>query len=606
MDILGYDAGPIACRAAFTSDFTVPADMPIQQLVNNVENERPSMDIRPGMRHKYMPLRFDPATGAHLVGGRYLFDSWEHVVDYLEFTSTELEFEPGVKFWDRPFFTGIDKHAWHVAGAHDFIPMANTHYFNRLERFTYTGDYVAERLATLWPTLRGAAETQDLASAWLLYQPDGQQIGIVTVAGRVVGSDDADTASRSLAALECSDSLGRFLPPELVPRKVFDRTSLNLSMWLPWSRSAGGAPSAFPTFPVHPLPDGDAHASSSRSSLPAVPAVVREQSGGERMRAIILEKFGGLDSLVYTDIPKPLPKDGEVVIQVKGFGINHAEMHMRRGEWAEAAEVSGIECVGIVDSCPGGEFPVGAKVAALMGGLGRTINGSYAQYTRVRTSNVAHIDADLPWAQLAALPETYATAWTCLFRNLKLTAGQTIVIRGATSSFGQAAVKMAVAAGARVIATTRNRARFPLLEKLGASRAVLEEPDLGTHIPEAKQVDAVLDLVGNSTILDSLDMLRRGGSACLAGWLGGLAPIADFNPLLRMASGVNLTFFGSFVFGTPGFPLSDVPLQDIAQQVADGRLEAAPSHIFSFNEIHEAHRIMEAGEAGGKMVVVLE
>ena len=342
------------------------------------------------------------------------------------------------------------------------------------------------------------------------------------------------------------------------------------------------------------------------ATLPTAPTVVREQPGGESMRAIILAKFGGFDSLVYTDIPKPLPKDGEVVIKVKGFGINHAEMHMRRGEWAEAAEVSGIECVGIVDSCPGGEFPVGAKVAALMGGLGRTINGSYAEYTRVRGSNVARIDSELPWSQLAALPETYATAWTCLFRNLNLGAGQTLVIRGATSSFGQAAVKMAVAAGARVIATTRKRERFALLDDLGASRVEQEASDLATRIGEAKQIDAVLDLVGNSTILDSLDMLRRGGTACLAGFLGGLEPVPDFNPLLRMPSGVNMNFFGSFVFGTPGFPLSDVPLQDIARQVADGRLNATPSHVFSFNQIHEAHRIMEAGEAGGKMVVVLD
>jgi len=155
-------------------------------------------------------------------------------------------------------------------------------------------------------------------------------------------------------------------------------------------------------------------------TVPAAPTVVREEPGGESMRAIILAKFGGLDSLVYTDIPKPRPKDGDVVIKVKGFGINHAEMHMRRGEWAEAAEVSGIECVGIVDSCPGGEFPVGAKVAALMGGLGRTINGSYAEYTRVRAANVVLIESDLPWSDLAALPETYAVAWTCLFRNLDL------------------------------------------------------------------------------------------------------------------------------------------------------------------------------------------
>src|SRR6478736_10011227 len=150
------------------------------------------------------------------------------------------------------------------------------------------------------------------------------------------------------------------------------------------------------------------------------------------MRAIVLEKFGGLDSLVYKELPDPEPIPGHVVIEVKAFGINHAEMHMRRGEAAEAAKVIGIECVGLVKSCPGGEFPVGAKVAALMGGLGRTINGSYAEYTRVRVSNVARIESELAWSQLAALPETYATAWTCLYRNLNLTAGQTLVIRGAT------------------------------------------------------------------------------------------------------------------------------------------------------------------------------
>jgi NADPH:quinone reductase len=268
------------------------------------------------------------------------------------------------------------------------------------------------------------------------------------------------------------------------------------------------------------------------------------------MRAIVIEKFGGPDCLVYEDLPEPEPMAGQVVIEVKAFGLNHAEMHMRRGEWAEAAPVSGIECVGLVKAAPGGEFPVGAKVAALMGGLGRTINGSCAEYTRALASNVALIESDLPWAELAAIPETYATAWTCLFRNLEIAQGQTLVIRGGTSSFGQAAIQLAVNAGARVIATTRN------------------------------------------------------GRACLAGWLGGLGPIRDFNPLLQMASGVYLTFFGSFVFGKPGFPLSDVPLQAIAEQAAAGRLKAKPTRVFRFEEIREAHRVMEAGEARGKMVVV--
>jgi NADPH:quinone reductase-like Zn-dependent oxidoreductase len=322
------------------------------------------------------------------------------------------------------------------------------------------------------------------------------------------------------------------------------------------------------------------------------------------MRAILRTAFGGPEVLVIREIPEPEPKVGDVVIEVKAFGLNHAELHMRKGEWAEIADVSGIECVGLVKSCPGGEFPVGAKVAALMGGLGRTINGSYAEFTRAPVANVALIEAGLPWAELAVLPETFATAWTCLFRNLEIERGQLLVIRGATSSFGQAALKMAVNAGARVIATTRKQDRFAMLQKLGAERCEIERPDLSKHIRDAKKIDAVLDLVGNTVVLDSLAMLRRGGRSCLAGWLGGLDPIPNFNPLLQMASGVYLTFFGSFVFGTPGFPVSDVPLQQIAAEAAAGRLDVKPVRVFGFDQIREAHRVMEANLAGGKMVVV--
>lgn len=323
------------------------------------------------------------------------------------------------------------------------------------------------------------------------------------------------------------------------------------------------------------------------------------------MRAILRKQFGDPNVLEIREIPEPEPKAGHVVIEVRAFGLNHAELHMRKGEWAEIADVSGIECVGIVKSCPGGEFAVGTRVAALMGGLGRTINGSYAEYTCAPVSNVAAIESNLSWAELAAIPETYATAWTCLFRNLEIVSGQTLVIRGATSSFGQAALNMAVNAGAKVIATSRNAERFPMLEALGAIRGEVEVPNLSEKLAEAGTVDAVLDLVGNSTILDSLYMLRRGGRACLAGWLGGLAPIADFNPLAQMPSGVHLTFFASFVFGKPGFPLSDVPLQAIAADVEAGRYSAKPARVFRFEEIQEAHRVMEANETPGKMVVVI-
>jgi NADPH2:quinone reductase len=323
------------------------------------------------------------------------------------------------------------------------------------------------------------------------------------------------------------------------------------------------------------------------------------------MRAIVLSGFGGLESLVIKELPDPEPKAGHVLIAVKAFGVNHAETHMRKGEWAEAAEVIGIECVGEVVAAPGGEFQPGDKVAAFMGGMGRTINGSYAELTLVPATNVVKITTDLSWEEFAVVPESYATAWTCLNGNLQIEKGQTLLLRGATSALGQAALNIAANAGLNVIATTRNQARFEKLLGLGAKRVELEVPELSKRLPEAKKVDVVLDLVGNRTLLDSIAIPHRHGRVCLGGWLGGLAPIPDFNPLLQMASDVHFSLFGSFVFGTPEFPVSEVFLQEIVDRVAKGIYKAKPVAVFSFEEIREAQRLMESGQAFGKIVVKL-
>src|SRR5258705_4034139 len=284
------------------------------------------------------------------------------------------------------------------------------------------------------------------------------------------------------------------------------------------------------------------------------------------MRAILRTGFGGPEVLEIREMPEPGPKAGHAVIEVKAFGINHAETHMRKGEWAEAATVSGIECVGVVKTCPGKEFAQGTKVVAFRGALGRTINGSYAELTNPPVTNIIPVLTDMPWEDLAVIPESYATAWTCLLRNLEIEKGQTLVIRGATSALGRAALNIAHDVGAHIIATTRKKARFETLKELGAHRVEIEGPDLSARIPERKGIDAVLDLVGNTTFMDSLAMLRRGGRMCLAGWVGGLHPVHKFNPLLQMPSGVCFTFFCRLVFGTPDVPVSDVPLQSIVGQ----------------------------------------
>jgi NADPH:quinone reductase-like Zn-dependent oxidoreductase len=325
------------------------------------------------------------------------------------------------------------------------------------------------------------------------------------------------------------------------------------------------------------------------------------------MKAIVIKEHGGPEKLVLREVPDPQPKAGHVVIAVKAFGVNHAETHMRQGLWPEWNEVSGIECAGVVESDPDGKLRRGQTVVALMGGMGRTIAGSYAERTNVPRTNVVPVETKLPWPALAAIPESYATAWSCLFGNLELQAGQTLLVRGATSALGQAAVNLAAHAGARVLGTTRRRERFAFLEALGAAGTLLEGAGFAARLRQVQPagVDAVLDLVGNSVVLESLTLVRRGGRVCEAGWLGGLDPIASFNPMLQMPSGVHYSLFGSFVYGTRDFPLADVPMQTIVDGVATGAYKAAPARVFRFEEIQEAHRLMESSEANGKLVVTV-
>lgn len=326
------------------------------------------------------------------------------------------------------------------------------------------------------------------------------------------------------------------------------------------------------------------------------------------MRAIVITQYGGPEVLAIETRPDPAPKPGEVLIEVKAFGLNHAELYFRQGLWGEVASISGIECVGRVRHDPEGRLVRGQKVIALVGGMGRSIDGSYAELVCAPSSNVVAIESELSWAELAAIPESYATAWTSLIEILALEKDQTVVIRGATSALGQAAINIAAERGARVIATTRNPLRFGMLESLGAGEVLLESGELAPQLRErhGRGVDAVLDVVGNTTVLDSLALLRRGGRVCLVGFLGGGGPLT-LEPVFQIPSGTYWSVFASaLVTGTPAFPLSDIPFQTIVQRVAEGIYKAKPARVFRFAEIQHAHRLMESGEAGGKIVVCVD
>jgi NADPH:quinone reductase-like Zn-dependent oxidoreductase len=203
------------------------------------------------------------------------------------------------------------------------------------------------------------------------------------------------------------------------------------------------------------------------------------------MKAIVIKQYGGPEVLAVEERPMPEAKMEQILIEVKAFGINHAEIYFRQGAWGDVAEISGIECVGVVKADPSGQFQAGQKVIAIVDGMGRSINGSYAEYTVVPASNVAPVSTDLSWEELAAIPESYATAWSCLHGNLALKPGQTVLIRGATSALGQAAINIAAHLGAHVITTTRNAERVTGLEVIGAKEVLIETPGLQLRVYES-------------------------------------------------------------------------------------------------------------------------
>jgi NADPH:quinone reductase-like Zn-dependent oxidoreductase len=236
--------------------------------------------------------------------------------------------------------------------------------------------------------------------------------------------------------------------------------------------------------------------------------------------------------------------------------------------------------------------------------MGRTLDGSYAEYVRVPATNVVPFASTSEWTQLAAIPESYATAWTFLRHNLEARSGHVIVVRGGTSALGQAVVNVARDMEVRVLATTRSREKAAILERLGAE-PLIEHAELSTDVRKRVPagVDGVIDILGTSTLLDSFKMVRYRGRVAMAGFLAGGGPLA-VDPLMQMPSGMHFSFFASaFVFGTADLPLSEIPFADFVARADRGLYRCAPAHVFDFDQIVEAHRLMESGAALGKIVV---
>jgi NADPH:quinone reductase-like Zn-dependent oxidoreductase len=324
------------------------------------------------------------------------------------------------------------------------------------------------------------------------------------------------------------------------------------------------------------------------------------------MRAAVCARAGGPEVLQIRELPVPAIREGWSLVQVKGAGLNRSELRTRQGHSPNVKfpRVLGIECVGIVAASTDPMLPDGTTVAAVMGEMGREFDGGYAEYALLPNSLLMPATTTLPWEVLAALPETYLTAQGSLDALGVVPGGQgRLLIRGGTSSVGMAAASIASGYGVTTAATTRRQSKTGALTAAGVDHVLVDDGGslaASVHAIWPQGPDYVLDLIGTSTAVDSLRLVRRGGTVCMTGTLSGWL-IPDFEPVDMIPSGTKLTAFHSDnIKGSAGTTM----MRRVIDQVEAGVYRPNLDRVFSLDDIVAAHRYMENNQATGKVVVL--
>lgn len=315
------------------------------------------------------------------------------------------------------------------------------------------------------------------------------------------------------------------------------------------------------------------------------------------MKAVVIDKVTKAQEVTLSDIPIPEVKSGWVLIKVNAFGLNHSEQILRLSEinadYIKKPVVPGIECVGEIVNPSDTDFTTGQKVVALMGGMGRSFDGSYAEYALLPRKIVFPVKTELDWASLAAVPETYFTAWGSLFECLRLTSNDTLLIRGATCALGYASIQLAKALGCKVIATTHRENKLTLIGN--ADKAVLDNGSLAETL-KGEGITKVLELVGPKSVKDSLRCLVKGGICCNTGILGNVFTLNGFDPIKDIPNGVYLTGF-----------FSNMPTQKTIDDIFDflnhHSLTPIKAAEYKFDNIKTALTDMDNKKINGKIVV---
>lgn len=322
------------------------------------------------------------------------------------------------------------------------------------------------------------------------------------------------------------------------------------------------------------------------------------------MRAVVVDKPGGPEVLRVRDVPRPEAGDGQVLIRVHAFGLNRSELHFRRGQAYTGSfpRIPGIEAAGVVVDAPGGEFAAGQQVITMMGGMGREFDGGYAQYVVVPAGQVIPFRSSLPWEVLGAVPEMLQTANGSLTTGVDGQPGQTLLVRGGTSSVGLTLAVLGKLRGMTVISTTRRTEARALLESAGVDHVVIDDGQIAARVRDVVPggVDGAVELVGVNVMKDTLRAVRPGGTVCFTGMLSDQWTVPEFYPMDWLSNGVRLTAYSGEAADLPASTL-----QQFLDAVAAGDASVPIGTVYTLDDIVRAHQDMEAGTLGGKGVVLL-
>ncbi len=327
------------------------------------------------------------------------------------------------------------------------------------------------------------------------------------------------------------------------------------------------------------------------------------------MRAIVIEQPGGPEVLVLRDAPTPEPGRGEVRVRVRATAVNRADLLQRMGLYPappdSPQQIPGLEYAGEIDALGPGVlgWNVGDRVFGLVGG------GAYAEQLLTHAETLARIPPNLSFADAAAIPEAFITAWDAMVAQAGLGAGETVLVHAVGSGVGTAAVQIARALSARALGTARTASKLARAGKLGMDRGFAVEngkfADDVLRATEGRGVDVVLELVGGPYLAEDLLCAASRARLVLVGMMGGTRAELDQTLIMRK----RLTIMGTQLRNRPlgeKIAVGQTFARHIVPLVASGALQPIVERVFPLAEAAAAHQAMAANDGFGKLVLTVD